>query len=229
MSELSALFKKEMREIAGDRQSRRGSLLQGTVFVLLLGIFSVKPELWLAADPKAIVMFAFLPGVAAAAIAADAFAGERERKTLDTLLASPLEERAILAGKAAAAVTFGMTVGALGLLVAIATVSVGHHGYAPSLALVGAVLGASFASALLMSAVAVIVSMVVPVARASQQIASISSALFLALGVFLWEANHIERTWRAAFCAEVFVAIVAVAALEIASATFRRERFFRQR
>lgn len=230
MTELAALFRKEMLEILGDRQARRGGLIQGTVFVLLLGVFSVKPQLWLAGDPEAIVMFAFLPGVAAAGVAADAFAGERERRTLDTLLASPLDERTILLGKAAAAVAFGVLVGALGLLVAMATIHVAQSvPYVPPLAVIGAVLGASLASALLMAAVAVVVSMLVPVARASQQIASIGSAVFLAIGMLVWHANHVERTWNAAFGAELLVLAVALAVLEVARVTFRRERFFERR
>ena len=102
-----AVLQKELREIIGERQSRRGGFVQAIVIIAVMGVLypASTPHFWLSAHPLAIVYFAFFPGVLAVTVAADAFAGERERKTLETLLATPLGEWAILLGKAAAAVT----------------------------------------------------------------------------------------------------------------------------
>jgi ABC-2 type transport system permease protein len=59
----------------------------------------------------------FLPFIVVQSIIADSFAGERERHTLETLLASRLSDRAILFGKVAAAVAYGWAVGLIGAVV----------------------------------------------------------------------------------------------------------------
>ncbi|MCS6827529.1 MAG: ABC transporter permease subunit [Caldilinea sp.] len=53
------------------------------------------------------VLLAGLPLVLSAILSADSLAGERERRTLETLLASRLSEQAILLGKMSAAVVLG--------------------------------------------------------------------------------------------------------------------------
>jgi ABC-2 type transport system permease protein len=59
---------------------------------------------------------------------ADSFAGERERHTLETLLASRLPDDVILLGKILASVIYGWTVTLLILLVAAVTVNLAHWG-----------------------------------------------------------------------------------------------------
>jgi ABC-2 type transport system permease protein len=57
-------------------------------------------------------------------VVADAFAGERERHTLDTLLASPLSDRAILFGKVVASLLYGWGIGLAMLVLGLVTVNV---------------------------------------------------------------------------------------------------------
>ncbi len=64
------------------------------------------------------VFTAFLP---ARLVAIDAYAGERERGTLEALLASPLSDRAIAVGKVAAATAYGVARGWLFLAVWLAS------------------------------------------------------------------------------------------------------------
>jgi ABC-2 type transport system permease protein len=229
MSPFFALLQKELLEIIGDRQSRRGGLIQGSVLAVVLGVLSVKPEAWLAAAPAAVFFFAFLPGIAAGTVAADAFAGERERRTLETLLASPIDERTILLGKTAAAVAFGTLVGAVGSVVAVVTVSLTAHPFVPALSLVAGVLGASFVSSSLLGALAVVVSMHVSVARSAQQITSISAMVLLGLGAAAWNASGIGVGWSTVFGAQIGAFFIALVLLEVARATFRRDRFFASR
>ncbi len=56
----------------------------------------------------------------------DAFAGERERHTLPTLLASRLPDRAIVLGKMATSVAFGWGVTCLVLLLSLVTLNITH-------------------------------------------------------------------------------------------------------
>jgi len=60
-----------------------------------------------ARTPLLPAALSWLPLLLVGALVADSFAGERERKTLETLLASRLSDRAILLGKIAALVSYG--------------------------------------------------------------------------------------------------------------------------
>ena len=99
---------KEIKEILG----RRGLLKGGKAGIfIMLACFGVFMPLqfgrqWLA-SPMAMVYWAWVPFLLVSGVVADSFAGERERHTLETLLASRLPDRAILAGKIGAALVYG--------------------------------------------------------------------------------------------------------------------------
>jgi ABC-2 type transport system permease protein len=69
-------------------------------------------------SPWYALVFAWLPLMLVMAVVADSFAGERERHTLETLLASRLSDSAILVGKTFAAVAF-----AYGMLLLVSAMS----------------------------------------------------------------------------------------------------------
>ena len=229
MRKVAALVKKELWESFGDRSSRRGGLIQASVLVVGLGFLGPRADVagWLGGSPLSVAFFAFIPGVAAASMAADAFAGERERRTLETLLATPVSEVTILAGKALASITFGSIVGLLGLAAATFTVR-GITGlpFVPSLAQVAGTLGATVASSSVMSAAAIVVSMLVPVARATQQIISVGTMIVYAILAVLWGVLQLALTWPNVFLAEGAMLALAAVVLGIARVLFRRERFF---
>jgi ABC-2 type transport system permease protein len=111
---------KEWREVL-----LRGMGLRGTVgfFGLILIVFGVAipvraGRLWVEIPWMALV-FSWLPLMLVMAVVADSFAGERERHTLETLLASRLSDSSILYGKAAAAVAF-----AYGMLLLVSAMSI---------------------------------------------------------------------------------------------------------
>lgn len=226
---IAVLVKKELWESFGDRSSRRGGVIQAAVLVVGLGFLTprVDVEGWLAGAPTSIAFFAFIPGVAAASMAADAFAGERERRTLETLLATPVSEAVLLAGKALASIVFGSAVGSLGLVVATTTIRAASGvPFLPSLTQILGALGATLASSSAMAAAAIVVSMLVPVARATQQIISVGTMFVYAVLAVAWGALHLAVTWRNVFLAETVMVVLAIGALGVARALFRRERFF---
>ena len=174
MRDVVTVLHKELWEILGDRYARRGGLVQAIVGVLAFGFILPmnNKKLWVEGRPAAIVYYA-LTGIFAVAIAADAFAGERERKTLDTLLATPLSERAILFGKASAAILFALAVSTFSFVCAVVVVNVAAKPEAlflPEPLCVAAALGGACSSALLLTSLAVLLSMRLPVARTVQQI-----------------------------------------------------------
>jgi ABC-2 type transport system permease protein len=228
MRGLGAVVHKELLEVLGDRHARRGGYVQGAMHVLVLGVLlpASQADLWRARHPVILLFFALLPGVAAASVAADAFAGERERHTLETLLSTPLAPRTILAGKTLAAVAWGALVAAVSLVAATITVSMASGPFVPSPLVVFGALGAAVASSLVMSSVAIVISMKVPVARATQQIAAIATFVLGAAGVATWKALGIAGTWTHALLAEGAVALSSLVVLELAGVLFRRGALF---
>lgn len=87
----------------------KDSLLQGgrsAVIrpLLLIGIMGLLLPLqlgqaWLALSPAAMLLVLYMPFLFVSTYIGDAIAGERERHTLETLLASRISDRAILLGK----------------------------------------------------------------------------------------------------------------------------------
>ena len=84
--------------------------------LLILGILGIVLPLsfglsWIDLDPAPVLIILYAPFMFITSFIGDAIAGERERHTLETLLASRISDRAILLGKVLVAVgfTWGMT------------------------------------------------------------------------------------------------------------------------
>jgi ABC-2 type transport system permease protein len=115
---------KEWREyLAGSGAGGGSGRGRGVIGVLLIiGIISILLPLQMGRDlltsgAPVIVDGLYLPVIILLNVIADSFAGERERHTLETLLASRLSDRAILFGKVGAAVAFGWALALLAALV----------------------------------------------------------------------------------------------------------------
>lgn len=234
MRDAFTVLQKELREIVGERQSRRGGLVQAVVIIAVMGVLYPAStwRFWLTPHPLAIVYFAFFPGMLAVTVAADAFAGERERKTLETLLATPLGEWAILLGKASAAILWALGVTAVAFVCAIVTVNVRAPLpglFLPAPVLVAAALGGALASASLLTGIAIVMSMRVPVARSAQQMTSLLSLVVFGGIAAAWAGLGLALTFRNVFVAEGILAAAGVVALEVARAMFKRDWFFEKR
>jgi ABC-2 type transport system permease protein len=108
---------------------------------------------------------------------ADSFAGERERHTLETLLASRLSNQAILLGKIGAVVSYVWLMTQLVLIVALIPVNILHGQgqlllYTPEVLLSGVVL--SFFLSSLMSNIGVLISLRAGTVKQAQQILGVS-------------------------------------------------------
>jgi len=96
-------------------------------------------------------MWAWVPLFLVMGVIAYSFAGDRERHTLETLLASRLSNRAILLGKIAAAVGYALRVTLLSLAAGLVTVNVAHGRDSPATA--GGILAVGFLGTLLAAAI----------------------------------------------------------------------------
>ena len=129
MRDLWTMMWKELKELF----ARQGRFSGGIAnFVLVLFVFGVVMpwklgRAWVE-SPMMLLYWGWVPLTLLSNVVIDAFAGERERHTLETLLASRLPDGAILLGKLFAAVAYGLAVTACSLVLGIITVNVlvGH-------------------------------------------------------------------------------------------------------
>src|SRR5512145_268876 len=100
---------KEIRELpfmtgGGFRGGKFGML----IFLFVFGIYmplQTGPK-WVT-SPVSLLYWVWVPFLLVSSVIADSFAGERERHTLETLLASRLSDRAVLFGKLSAGIAYG--------------------------------------------------------------------------------------------------------------------------
>lgn len=126
IADIRTILWKEFRELLQARQGMFGS--GGWISILLvIGLLGVllpieAGEAWVT-DPIYMVWWIWVPFLMVTYIVADTFAGERERHTLETLLASRLSDKAILFGKIAGAVIYGWGVAIAGVIASLITVN----------------------------------------------------------------------------------------------------------
>jgi ABC-2 type transport system permease protein len=117
---------KERKTILRDKASL-SKFLPTLLFPIILN--TVFPITWgsdWVTDFPPLVSAIIIPALLIAVMVPDSFAGERERHTLDTLLASRLPDRAIFFGKLVAPIVVGWGVALLLSLVSLFVVNVAH-------------------------------------------------------------------------------------------------------
>jgi ABC-2 type transport system permease protein len=231
---------KEWKVLLVRRDSVRGGILNLLIFV---GVFGVFMPLQMGRDwvesPMTLVLSVWVPLFAVAGVVADSFAGERERHTLETLLASRLSDRAILFGKVGAAVAYGWGLTLISLLLGLVTVNLAQGQgelllYPPLISLSGMML--SLLGAGLAAGAGVLVSLRASTLRQAQQTLSIALMLLLFVPVFGVQALPVEwrarlaRTLMAADVTKiVFIVIVVLTILDIGLLLAAMARFQRTR
>jgi ABC-2 type transport system permease protein len=125
---------KEWQEFRDQLLSLRRGGLSALILALILGVVApvqLGPE-WV--HSKVVVAYwPFLAATMVSSLIADSVAGERERHTLETLLASRLSDSAILIGKIIAAVLYGLGFAVANLLIGLVAVNVAYRESAPIL------------------------------------------------------------------------------------------------
>ena len=123
MNDLWTMIWKECKDFLWS--GGRSDLLRPVLNIVLLGMilplsFS---QGWLHLDPAPVLIVLFTPFMFVILIISDAIAGERERHTLETLLASRISDRAILLSKVLVAVVYNWVVTLLCLLLGVFVVN----------------------------------------------------------------------------------------------------------
>ncbi|MGQ9675420.1 MAG: ABC transporter permease [Chloroflexota bacterium] len=190
------MWKESKAYFSGSHRTR----LWPVIFLVIFGVaMPVQTgRLWLE-SPISIPFLVFIPFMLVSTLVADSFAGERERHTLETLLASRLSDHAILFGKMAAVIGYSWGMAVAGLIASLIAVNVstwsGQFVMMPfEIALGG--LALSFLVALLMTGVGIIVSLRASSVRQAQQI------LGLAVAAVVWipivGLNVVPDEWKRA-------------------------------
>jgi ABC-2 type transport system permease protein len=181
VTDFGTVLWKELRDnpMRPRRGGRSGGLFAIVFYVFVLGVmvpssaaddWTGVPAIAVAAGAAAMIVVTTVP---------DSFAGERDRKTLETLLTSRLPDHAILLGKLTSAALTGVAMAALVLIVSLVTANIADHHrtfqvYSP-LELTAA-LAAALLTGVLVANVGVLVSLRAPSAT--------TAARGLTLGLF---------------------------------------------
>ena len=228
MRDSIAIFRKELQEIAGARDSRQAGAIQILVMGLAFGVlFPIQhPEAWNRWAPSNVVYYALGASLLGAGLAADAFAGERDRRTLETLMTTPASEFDILLGKVWAVVVFGLIAAIFPWSIAL-VITAGRGvpmGPAPLLTcgFLWITACATFASGML----AIGVSLRTTSARASQQINAVLILMVFGGTSFVWRKLSLPHTLGALSLAGLIALILGGLALCALSRWFRRDRIF---
>jgi ABC-2 type transport system permease protein len=153
---------KERKTLFRNRASRSRLLMLLLTPVMLSTVF---PATWgpdWVEDFPSLIVAVIAPAVLVAVMIPDSFAGERERHTLPTLLASRLPDQAILLGKMITPVVVGWGTALLCALLSLLIVNVAHGEgqllfFTPPIAL--GILALSFLTATIMAGAGVLTSM----------------------------------------------------------------------
>ncbi len=177
INDLWTMIWKEWREVILTQRGIRGGLLNIAVVLVLMGVYMPTQvgELWLY-DPLQLLVWSWMPVFMALSITTDSFAGERERQTLETLLASRLSDQAILFGKVLAIVLYAWSLMLVSVLLGAVTINIAFPAEQIrfySLSTLSISLGGSLLVAILVACIGVLVSLKASTARQAYQRMSI--------------------------------------------------------
>ena len=189
---------KEWKELLRQRGSLRGGMWSLLIVVVVFGVFLPLQtgRAWVE-SPMGLIYWAWVPLFMVSGVIADSFAGERERHTLETLLASRLSDRAILLGKVSAAMGYGWGLAMTAMLVGLVTVNLAHGRGELLLypaTVFGGIVGLSLLAAGLVAGAGVLISLRAATVRQAAQAMSIAIMLLLFVPVFGVQALPTE--WK---------------------------------
>ncbi len=227
ITDIWTVMRKELIEIFFQRASTGGSRRTGWFSILIVlavfGLFfplQVGPD-WLR-QPQLLIFWAWVPLFLVTSVTTDTFAGERERHTLETLLASRLSDRAILFGKVAAAVAYGWGLSLVSVLLSVIVINIAYGQgqflfYPPDVAVLGVV--ASLLASGLSATAGVLISLRAASARQAAQIMSTTIMVLLFVPLLAAQAlpANIRTLLADSFSQSSFdrVAIGAIVALAV--------------
>lgn len=176
-TDILTILQKELTELLFQRGQGRSTSIRMLIFVGVFGILlPLQNGIEGIQSPVNLAFWAWIPYLLVSGVTADTFAGERERHTLETLLASRLSDRAILFGKLAAVVAYGWGITLAAVLLSLVTVNIAYWQGTLTLypaALFALILALSLLIAVFAAGLGIAISLRAATARAAQQTMSI--------------------------------------------------------
>jgi len=173
IADILTVMWKEWKGVFRSRGSRTKTVLTLLIPVVGLAIYlPLQIGRALVEGPWSLVASVFIPMMLVGMTIPESFAGERERHTLGTLLASRLPDRAILFGKVAVAVGYAWGITLMILLMSLVMVNVAHWDgqvllFTPTMALANVALSLLLAS--LVAGLGILISLRAATVQAAQQ------------------------------------------------------------
>ena len=234
MIDAIAIAWKEWREVFGQRgmRGKQGIALFVVVFGIALPLES--GPAWIT-SPAVALAWSWVPMFMLTTVIADAFAGERERHTHETLLASRLPDRAILFGKIGAAIGYAGLLTVVSLLLGVVAVNLANrHGglllYPLPILLAMCVMG--LLGAVFVAAVGVLISLRAATVRQAQQ--TLGGVIMVLLLLPMAAVRLAPPAWKQSLSAHAvnpallgMLVIVALAALDAGVVSLAMTRFRR--
>ena len=232
MSDIWTMIWKESKDLIS--QGGRAQLIRPLLMIGLVGValpLRLGPQ-WLELMPLVLLILLYVSFINIISIVGDAIAGERERHTLETLLASRMPDRAILLGKVVATVLYAWGMGVLSILLGLVLVDLfrtqGNWMFYPLDLFVDAIV-LSLLVGVLGASAGVLISLRVSTVRQAQQILSIGTIVFVFGVTFVLRAvpaNVFSSLTYAQFLliAMAFLAVLDAILLGLSLVSFQRSR-----
>lgn len=232
MSDILTMIWKESKDLLFQGGWR--SLIRPLFVVGIMGIYLPLQfgTLWVQLTPLGMILVLWIPFFVIISFIGDAIAGERERHTLETLLASRLPDQAILLGKIMATVLYAWGMSILSILLGLVLVdlisSQGHWMFYPLDLFVDALILTLLAS-LLGASAGVLISLRVSTVRQAQQILSIGTIVLVFGATFVLRALPANLFSSLNYQQVLLVAMAVIAILDaillgLSLLSFRRSR-----
>ena len=232
MSDILTMLWKELKDVLFQGGWR--SLIRPLIVVGIMGIYLPLQlgSQWVDLTPLAMLLLLWIPFFVIISFIGDIIAGERERHTLETLLASRMPDRAILLGKVVAIVLYAWGMGVISLLLGLVLVNLfrtqGNWMFYPLDLFVDALVLILLVSVLAASA-GVLISLKVATVRQAQQILSIGTIVFVFGIVFVLKAipaNVFSSLTYSQFLliTMAFIALLDAILLGLSLVSFQRSR-----
>jgi len=209
-------------------------LIRPLIVIALIGVYvplQFGPQ-WADLTPLGLLILLWVPFNLIISFIGDVIAGERERHTLETLLASRMPDRAILLGKVVTTVLYAWAMGVFSLLLGILLVDVfttqGNWIFYPLDLFVDAIVLSLLASVLAASA-GVLVSLRVSTVRQAQQILSVGTIVFVFGSVLALKAVPADFLSSISYSQFLLIVMAVIAVLDaillgLSMASFQRSR-----
>ena len=232
MSDILTMVWKESKDVFFQGGWR--SLIRPLIVVGIMGIYlplQFGPQ-WVDLTPLGMLLLLWIPFFVIISFIGDVIAGERERHTLETLLASRMPDRAILLGKVVTTVLYAWGMGVLSLLLGLVLVDLfrtqGNWMFYPLDLFVDALVLILLVSVLGASA-GVLVSLKVATVRQAQQILSVGTIVFVFGIIFVLQAVPANVVSSLTYSQFLLIAMAVIAVLDaillgLSLVSFQRSR-----